>query len=92
MTEQYLIGELSRLIGDFELGSDALVEGALSELRKCVERASFGELPALAREAATLAEMLCMGALERCDACQFSVYLGRAAALEEFVVTAGLAA
>lgn len=90
MTQEYLIGELSCLIGDFEPAPDLLLERALVELRREIEHGSKRELPALARQAKNFADMLCIAALEHRDACFFSCYLEKAAALEEFVICAGL--
>ncbi len=92
MTEQYLIGELSQLIGDFGSVPDEFLQSVLLDVRRSVEQGSTADLPMLAREAMGLAELLCMTALARCDARQFNFYLAKAAALDEFVVSAGLAA
>lgn len=90
MTEQYLIGELSQLIGDFGSAPDEFLQGVLFDVRRSVECGSISDLPILAREAMGLAELLCMTALAHCDARQFNFYLAKAAALDEFVVSAGL--
>lgn len=90
MTQEYLIGELSCLIHDFEPAPDLQLERALLELRREIEHGCKRELPALAQKAKNFADMLCIVALEHYDACLFSSYLEKTATLEEFILSADL--
>ena len=89
MTQQYLIGQFSVLLGDLRAPAGEWLP-AVGELRREVERSPVSMLPRLASEAMGLTDTMCWAALERGDVSAFSGCAGVAAALREFADSAGL--
>ena len=90
MTQQYIVGEFSSLLAELQPVPSASLGKALHDLRRDVELGPLPVLPQLAHEAMTLTEMICWVALEQGDLSGFSRYVGAAAALREFTVSANL--
>jgi hypothetical protein len=90
MTQQYLIGQFSVLLEDLQPSPGNCLAAAVHDLREEVEHSPVPMLPMLAREAMTLSDRICWGALERGDASSFCRYVQAAAALGEFTDAAGL--
>jgi hypothetical protein len=90
MTQDYLIGELSALLGDLQPGTDGHLGSALQHLRHRVEHVPVWRLAPLAREAMSLAGVVCWVALERGDLVQFAHEVNAAAALRDFTDCANL--
>jgi hypothetical protein len=90
MTQQYLVGQLSALLGDLE-GASADWWPAVHHLRRRVERAPPLALPELADEVLTLTDAICWVFLEDGDAASFGRCARSAAELAEFIEAAGLA-
>jgi hypothetical protein len=89
MTQQYLIGQFSSLLGDLPpVPAEWLV--AVHDLRREVESSPLPMLPRLGREAMGLTDRICWAALEQGDVDGFWRYAETAAALREFIVNAGL--
>jgi hypothetical protein len=89
MTQQYLIGQFSLLLGDLQpVPSEWLA--AVHDLRREVESSPLTMLPQLAREAMDLSDLICWAALEQGDAGGFCRYAETAVALREFTASAGL--
>jgi hypothetical protein len=90
MTQQYIVGELSALIGDLypifrkELAAD------VRNLRQRVESTPIGALGPLAAEAETIADVTCWTSLEHGDTGAFTRQATAAALLHEFAVNANL--
>jgi hypothetical protein len=89
MTQYYIVGELSSLLGDLQPGPDDW-RAVVDELRHEVEHSSPPLLPPLAREALGLTDRVCWDALEHGDVGGFSRYAKAGAALREFSANAGL--
>ena len=90
MTQQYIIGQLSALLGDLQPGVGQCLAAAVHDLRREVESCPLAMLPKLAREAMTLTDVICWTALERGDSSGFCRYAKVAVALGEFTDSAGL--
>ena len=90
MTKQYVFGEFSCSLGGFRPCPNELLEAAAWSLRREAECAPLRELPALAVQAVTLADMICAAALEGGDVGRFCRYLASASALAEFLASADL--
>jgi len=90
MTQQDVIGEFSWLLSEFRPAPNELLEAAVVSLRHDVENGPLRELPDLARQAMTLADLICAAALESGDADRFSHHIVSASVLEEFLVSASL--
>ena len=88
MTQQYLIGQLSLLLGELEAPPGELLT-AVSELRREVERSPVSVLPRLARDAIGLGDAIFWASLEQADASCFCDRARAAAALGEFADNAG---
>jgi hypothetical protein len=89
MTQQYLVGELSSLLAELEpVRRDWAA--AVHDLRRDVESSPLPVLPALAREAMNVADMICWAALEQGDVGGFCRCAQIAVALHEFSDNAGL--
>lgn len=88
MTQQYIVGELSSLIGDITPLGDPPLAHAVSDLRRRVERSPYAGLPVLVREAIAIADVECWRSLERGDIGEFKRESSGAAALYEFGVCA----
>ncbi len=89
VTQQYIVGELSSLLGDLRPVSDRWGR-KVDELRHEVEHASVPLLPQLVREAVGLTDQVCLDALEHEDVNGFGRYAEVGAALLEFSANAGL--
>jgi hypothetical protein len=90
MTQQYIAGEFSSLIGELQQVGGGLLVGALRDLRSRVEHTAVASLPPLVSEAIAAADTICWISLERGDLVAFSRQTATAAALHEFAVCAGL--
>ncbi len=90
MTQQYIIGQFSVLLGDLQPPPGECLTIAVHDLRRQVESCPLPMLPMLAREAMSLTDMICWGALERGDPDGFYRYAKAARALWEFADSAGL--
>jgi hypothetical protein len=83
LTQQYLIGQFSLLLGDLEAPPGELLT-AVKALRREVERSPVSVLPRLARHAIGLTDAICWAALEQGDTSGFCDCAAAAAALGEF--------
>lgn len=90
MTQRYVVGELSALIGDLCTHECAGLTADLRDLRHRVERAPVSDLAPLAAEALDVADAACWALLERGDAAAFAREAADAAVLHEFAVCAAL--
>lgn len=91
MTQQYLFGELSMILG--ELQAVATNEAAVRDVARLRREAETGPLPALASVAARALEMTdgwCWDSLMRGDSAAFAREAATCAELWEFAVCAGL--
>ena len=89
MTQQYLVGEFSALLGDLERTA-AEWQPAVHGLRREVESSPVAMLPELTDEVTELIDTICWAALERGDVTRFCSCAKAAAALGEFIDNAGL--
>jgi hypothetical protein len=89
MTQQYLVGQFSALLGDLE-GPAADWRRAVHRLRRDVERSHPRGLVPLADEVLRLSDTICWGRLEQGDGEGFCRCVEAAAALAEFIEAAGL--
>ncbi len=89
MTQQYIVGEFSSLLGELQPAPHECA-AAVGELRRAVECSPVGVLPALAWEALSLTDTICWAALERGEVRAFVGYAKTAVALREFTESAGL--
>ena len=87
MTQQYLVGQFSLLLGDLRPPPGEWL-AAVGKLRREVECAPVSVLPRLAYEALGLADMICWAALEQGDVSGFCGCSEAAAALREFASSA----
>ncbi len=90
MTQQYIVGELSSLLAGLQPAPGELFTSVVDDLRREVEVCPQAQLPWLAQEALTLADMICWVALEQGDTNGFCRHAGTAVALREFTVGASL--
>jgi hypothetical protein len=90
VTQQYLIGQLSALLGELQPPPGEWMADAVHDLRREVETSPLQMLPRLAREATSLTDVICWGALERGDSGGFCRYANAAVALGDFTDSAGL--
>ena len=90
MTQQYIIGQFSALLGDLQPPPGECLGETVNDLRREVESCPFARLPKLAREAMWLTDVICWTALERGDSTGFCRYARVAVALSEFTDCAGL--
>ena len=90
MTRQYLVGELSALIGDLCPISREELAAGMRVLRRRVESAPVGALGPLAAEAEAMADVTCWTSLEEGDTGAFARQATAAALLHEFAVNANL--
>ena len=88
MTQQYLVGQFSALLGDLEQTA-AEWQPAVHSLRRDVESSPVAMLPELADEATELIDTICWAALERGDITRFCSCAKAATALGEFIDCAG---
>ena len=89
MTQQYIVGEFSVLLGDVQPPPGEWL-AAVRELRSEVESCPYSMLPRLAREAIGLTDLICWGALEQGDLDSFRGCARSVAALGEFIDSARL--
>jgi hypothetical protein len=90
VTQQYLIGQFSALLGDLPPAPSKRLAAAVHDLRQQVESCPVAMLPELSRRAIKLTDAICWAALERGDGDRFCRYAKGAYALREFADTAGL--
>jgi hypothetical protein len=90
MTQQYLVGELSSLLGGLQPTPGVSLGEAVGNLRHEVEFSSLRKLPTLAQRALDLTDLVCRAALEEGDADAFCRCVGTAIALRDFAVSASL--
>ena len=89
MTQQYLVGQFSALLGDLERTA-AEWQPAVHCLRREVESSPVATLPELAGKATELTDAICWAALQRGDVTEFCSCAKVAAALGAFIDSAGL--
>jgi hypothetical protein len=89
VTQQYLLGQFSVLLEDVQPPAGEWL-AAVRELRSEVESCALSMLPRLAREAIGLTDLMCWSALDQGDLDGFCGCARSAAALGEFIDTAGL--
>ena len=89
MTQQYLVGQFSALLGDLERTA-AEWQPAVQGLRREVESSPVAMLPEFADNATELIDTMCWAALHRGDVTRFCSCAKAAAALGEFIDCAGL--
>jgi hypothetical protein len=89
VTQQYIVGEFSSLLGDLQRIPSGHT-AAIRELRREVECSPLQVLPRLAREAMNLADTICLAALEQGDVDGFRDCARTAAALGDFTDNACL--
>jgi len=89
MTQHYVVGQFSALLGEVEA---AAVEwqDSVRRLRLQVEASSLSLLPALAEQALSLTDAICWAAVEQGDVTRFRSSAASAADLAEFLDCAGL--
>ena len=90
MTQQYIVGEFSSLLAELQPAPTELFASAVDNLRREIESGPWAQLPWLAQEALTLADMICWVALEQGDASGFRRYSETAVALGDFSASANL--
>ncbi len=90
MTRQYIVGELSALIGDLYPVSGEQLAADVQVLRRRVESAPAGALGTLAAEATELADVTCWTSLDEGDAGAFARQATAASLLHDFAVSANL--
>jgi hypothetical protein len=90
VTQQYLIGLFSVLLGELQPPPGEWMADAVRDLRRQVESSPLQMLPELAGEAMRLTDVICWGALERGDSGGFRRYAKAAVALGDFTDSAGL--
>ncbi len=90
VTQQYLVGELSILVGELHRSARGARPDGIEELRRDVERAGPDQLAALAAEAIAHADRLCWASLEGGDLAAFLGQAAVAAALGDFTHAARL--
>ena len=91
MTQQYLVGELSLLLGELQLEvcqRDFVKK--VAGLRRRVERSPVGSLTQMAWQALELADDVCWDSLQRADASALICQSATCAKLREFAVCAAL--
>ncbi|HYB27763.1 MAG TPA: hypothetical protein VEF89_14180 [Solirubrobacteraceae bacterium] len=89
MTQHYIVGQFSVLLEDVQPPAGEWL-AAVRELRREVESCPLSMLPRLARNAIGLTDLMCWSALEQGDLDSFRGCAKSAAALGEFIDTAGL--
>jgi hypothetical protein len=91
MTRQYLIGELSSVLGELqEEVTDPMSAHHVARLRCQVERTPVMELTSAAIRGLELIDRLCRESLDRGDAATFNRLAGIGGELRSFGVCAGL--
>jgi hypothetical protein len=91
MTQQYLAGELSSLLGELQaVGAGQAPARDLARLRYEAETWPLAALPSVAARAMTLTDSLCWDSLSHANATAFARQAALGAELHEFGVCAGL--
>jgi len=91
MTQQYLAGELSLLLGELQAVAPVeLVAGDFARLRHEAERVQVTALRSVAARALALTDGVCWESLSRADAAGFDRQAMLFAELHDFGVCAGL--
>ena len=91
MTQQYLAGELSSLLGELQtVATNAASARDLARLRHEAETWPLPALSSVAVRALVLTDDLCWDSLTRADAAAFARQAALGAELHEFGVCAGL--
>ncbi|HEX8977606.1 MAG TPA: hypothetical protein VF781_13940 [Solirubrobacteraceae bacterium] len=90
MTQQYLIGQFSALLGELQPTGGEGLTVAVHQLRREVERSPLPMLPQLAQAAMSLTDMVCWAALEDGNPDGFCRCAETASTLREFAGCAGL--
>jgi hypothetical protein len=91
MTQQYLAGELSLLLGELQaVTTNHIAAGDVARLRREAETRPLTALPSLAVRALALTDGLCWDSLSRIDTETFSRQAAICAEMHEFGVCAGL--
>jgi hypothetical protein len=88
MTQQYLVGQFSACLWDLERTA-AEWQPAVHGLRQEVESSPVAKLPEFADKATELIDTICWAALQRGDVTRFCSCAKAAAALGEFIDSAG---
>jgi hypothetical protein len=88
MTQQYLLGQFSALLGDLER-TVAEWQPAVHDLRREVEFSPLAMLPELADKVMALTDAICWAARQRGDVTRFRSCAKAAAELGEFIDSAG---
>jgi hypothetical protein len=85
MTQQYLAGELSRLLGRLAATApDPVAEADVARLRRAAETTSIGELGTVVVRALHLTNTLCWTSVDRGDLAAFDQQAELGAELSEF--------
>lgn len=92
MTQQYVAGELSMLLGRLQQAATLPVGDGVAKLRQEAENRPLAELPSVAARALNLTDAMCWHCLARGDVAAFADQVVIAAELHEFGVCAGLLA
>jgi hypothetical protein len=91
VTQQYLAGELSVILGELQAATASPVAaGDVTELRHEAETTPVAALPSVTGRALALTDRLCWDSLDRADTVTFSRQATIGAELYEFGVCAGL--
>ena len=91
MTQQYLAGELSLLLGRLQdAAEDEACARDIARLRRAVETGPLVALPILVLRALALSDVLCRGSLERGEAAAFDRQATICAEIYDFGDCAGL--
>ncbi len=91
MTQQYLVGELSLLLGELQVEvCQREFSQKVAGLRRTLERSPVARLSEMAWQALELADDVCWDSLERADASALISQAATCAKLREFAVCAAL--
>ncbi|TMR90142.1 hypothetical protein [Nonomuraea basaltis] len=91
MTQQYLAGELSLLLGRLQAATpDAVAQREVARLRRAAETAAIAALPCVAARALALTDALCWHSLSRADTVAFCRQARVGAELFDFARCSGL--
>jgi len=90
MTRQYLIGELSAVLGELEDVTHGVSRGEVARLRHEAERVPLTALTSVTERALGLIDRLCRDSLDRGDATAFAFQSTIGAELRDFGICARL--
>jgi hypothetical protein len=91
MTQQYLAGEMSSLLGELQsVATTSASARDLARLRRGAETWPLTALPGVALQALEVTDELCWDSLTRADVAAFARQAALGAELHEFGVCAGL--